>query len=105
MSNKKRPDPGSIAKKQKFHVGPLLQRTRGTWNDHFGSMVAAHGVKGNSYWLNHGLRNSGPARQGTMICTGKSVMDDWFRKIISIRRQQDNEVAPGPSMTKSGRSK
>jgi len=51
-----------IAKKHKFHVRPMLQRTRGTWNDHFRSMVAAHGVKGNSYWLDHRLRNSEPAR-------------------------------------------
>src|SRR6202043_2380614 len=67
-----RPDPGGIAKKQKFHIGPPLQSAGGTRNDHFRSMVAAHGVERNSYWLDHGLRNSGPAGGGPTIGAGKS---------------------------------
>src|SRR5262249_41615819 len=57
-------DAGGIAKKQKFHIGPPSQGAGGTRNDHLRSMVAAHGVERNSYWLAHGLCNSGPARKG-----------------------------------------
>ncbi len=61
LGNEERLDLGGIAKKQKSHIWPPPQGAGGTWNDHFRSMVAAHSVERNSYWLGHGLGNFRPA--------------------------------------------
>jgi hypothetical protein len=93
----KRSDPGGIAKKQKFHIGPSSQRPASTRNDYFRSMVAAHDVERNSYWLDHGLRNTGPARYGATMDARKIRHGRSASKNHLISAASRSRVAPaGP---------
>ena len=81
--------PGGIAKNRNFISGRRHTRARQHRNDYFRSMVAAHGVERNSYWLDHGLRAAGAgevrrAMEGRKIRHGRSGS-----KIISFRRQAE----------------